>query len=99
MDWWYWPIIALVGVAAMCHAIKLQKAIESSPLPFKWEYVTAYPDRVVDGIIHCGCGSSELTCRVAPVNVGPVFNVCKSCNTTLYATNISDKKPHQAEAV
>lgn len=98
MDW-NWLIVIIGGVAAIYFSRELQAKIEKSPLPFKEEYLAAYPDRVINEIIHCGCGSSDLTCKVAPVNIGPVYNVCKTCNTTIYATNISDKKPHLAEAV
>ena len=92
-------LIVIGGVIAVLFAIHLQRKIENSPLPFKDEYVTAYPDRIFNGVIHCGCGSNDLICRVAPVNVGPVYNVCKACNTTIYATNIYDKKPHVTEVV
>ena len=99
MEWWYWLIFVLGGIAAIYFARDLEKKIANSPTPFKDEYLATYPDRVINGVIQCGCGSGDLTCKVAPVNVGPVYNVCKACNTTIYTTNVSDRNPHQTEAV
>lgn len=55
------------------------------------EYAALYPERFRDGKAICQCGGSDIKLVIAPVNFGPVFNVCKSCNAALFTNGIYEK--------
>jgi len=89
--------IALIVVSFLL--IKEFVSHKNIPTPRKALYLTAYPERVNNGIISCGCGSSNLFSTGTPSSFDTfIICKCKSCNKILFSTSADDKKPLEAEA-
>ena len=94
------PLLVIVLIIALLLMVYFVRHEKSTPTPRKDAYLAAYPDRVVNNIISCGCGSINTFATGTPSNFDTfIICICKSCNKILYSTSAGDKKPLEAEVV
>jgi hypothetical protein len=93
-------LFAIVGMVVLILLIQSLRQHKSTPAPNKKEYLALYPERVIGGMISCGCGSTNITAKGTPSNFDTfIICMCKSCHKMLYTSSADDKKPLETGAV
>ncbi|MEI6206079.1 MAG: hypothetical protein WCP20_04800 [Desulfuromonadales bacterium] len=89
--------ILIIALISMVYLLRQEK---NTPTPRKAEYLAAYPERVVNNVISCGCGSTKIFSTGTLSNFDTfIICKCKSCHKILYSTSANDKKPLETEVV
>lgn len=93
-------LLVIVLIIVTFSMYYLTKHENSTPTPRKESYLAMHPERVVNGLISCGCGSTDIHATGTPSNYDTfIICRCKSCNTLLYTASAGDKNPLEVEAV